>query len=117
MLLPLVLLLAASTNPSQQFQTRIQEGMAALEKNDLPKARSSFEQATRIAPGNAGSWLMLAQVCGRQKDAKAALTAARKAESLGGDDPRILQGLANFYATIEPDLPKAAAFGARYAAK
>jgi tetratricopeptide (TPR) repeat protein len=117
MLLPLVLLLAASTSPAEQLQSRIQEGMAAVEKNDLPKARSSFEEATRIAPGNAGAWLMLAQVYGRQKDAKAAMAAAQKAESLGGDDPRILQGLANFYATSEPDLPRAAAFGARYAEK
>src|ERR1039457_2699511 len=111
MLLPLVLLLAASTNPAQQFQTRIQEGMAALEKNDLPKARASFEQATRIAPANAGAWLMLAQIYGRQKETKAALAAAQKAEKLGADDPQILQGLANFYATIEVNLPKAAAFG------
>jgi tetratricopeptide (TPR) repeat protein len=89
--------------------------MAALDKNNLAKAQTSFEQATRLAPKQAGAWLLLAQTYAKQKDQKAALAAAQKAESLGADDPQILQGLANFYATLVPDLPKAAHFGGRYA--
>jgi tetratricopeptide (TPR) repeat protein len=112
-----LLLLAVSATPAQQWQARIQEGTAALERNDLAKAQASFEQATRIAPGQPGAWLLLAQTYARQKNDKQAVMAARKAEQLGADDPRILQGLANFYATLVPDFPKAASLGARYAEK
>lgn len=112
-MLATLFLLAAAATP--QFQARIQEGMAALEQNNLVKARTSFEQATRLAPGDPAAWLMLAQTCARQKNEKDALAAARKSETLGGSNPKILQGLANFYATLVPDLPKAAALGQRYA--
>lgn len=112
-MLATLFLLAAAATP--QFQARIQEGMAALEQNNLVKARTSFEQATRLAPRDPSAWLMLAQTCARQKNEKDALAAARKSETLGGSNPQILQGLANFYATLVPDLPKAAALGQRYA--
>lgn len=59
--------------------------------------------------------MLLAQTLAKQKNAKAALDAAQKAEKLGGENTRILQGLANFYATLSPDLPKAAELGIKYA--
>ncbi len=115
MLAPLLFLLAATATPAEQFRTKVQEGMAALDQNNLAKAQASFEQATRLAPKHPGAWLLLAQTCAKQKDQKGALSAAQRAETLGAGDPQILQGLANFYATLVPDLPKAAKLGARYA--
>jgi tetratricopeptide (TPR) repeat protein len=116
MLLPVVLLLSVSSL-SAQVDARVRDGQAALEKNDLAAARKSFEEATRLQPENAGAWLLLAQVCARQKETKAALAAAQKAETIGANEPAVLQGLANFYAGIVPDYPKAAALGAQYAEK
>lgn len=115
MLLPAVVLWACSLAASGQFEARLQEGIAALDKNDLASAQASLEQATRLAPENAGAWLLLAQTYARQKNREAGLAAAQKAEALGGEDPKILQGLANFYVGLLPDFPKAAALGARYA--
>lgn len=116
-LFSLILLLAASTTPAQPFEARIQEGVAALERNDLTKAQSNFEQASQLAPKNASVWMLLAQTYGKQKNPAAALSAAQKAESFGADDPKILQSLAEFYARLAPDRTKAAALGARYAEK
>jgi len=115
MLLPAVVLLASSLAASGQFDARLQAGMAALDKNDLASAQTSLEEATRLAPEHAGAWLLLAQTYAKQKNRESALAAAQKAEALGGEDPKILQGLANFYVGLLPDLPKAAALGARYA--
>lgn len=93
----------------------IERGVAALDANDLPAARASFENATRIAPGSAPAWMMLAQTLGRQGDLAGARTAADKAERYGAKDPAILQGLANFHGSVLRDLPRAAGLGARYA--
>jgi len=117
MLLPALVLLVNSVPDSGQFETRMQEGVAALEKNDPATAQVSFEQATRLEPKNAWAWLLLAQACARQKNRKSALDAAQAAETLGAADPRILQQLANFYYGMAPDLPKSASLGARYAEK
>src|SRR3974390_562961 len=116
-MLSYVLLLAVFATPAQQFQARMQEGMAALAQKNLTKAQASFEAATRLAPRQPEPWLLLAQTYALQKNDKPAVAAAQKAEALGGNDPKILQGLANFYATMVPDLPKAASLGARYAEK
>ncbi len=64
-------------------------------------------------PENAQGWLSLARAYARDKKPEQALEAARKAEALGAADPKILQGLADFYAI--PDPPKAAELGERYA--
>ena len=112
-----LLLFLASATASAQYEARVREGTAALDKNNLAQARASFEDATRIAPAQPGGWLLLAETYARDKDRQKALAAAQKAEQLGADDPRILQGLANFYATQVQDFPKAASLGARYAEK
>ncbi len=62
---------------------------------------------------DASTWLSLARTYAKQSRLQAAVDAARKAEALGASDPRILQGLADFYAKSDP--PKAAELGARYA--
>lgn len=113
MLLALLILVSAAAGPLGQAS--LQAGSEALAKGDLDRARTIFEQATRAEPRNAGAWLLLAQTYAKQQNKEAALKAAGKAESLEPQDPRILQGLANFYAVTVPDLPKAARFGARYA--
>lgn len=114
-MLLLILLLAASVTPAQQLQDTLQEGIAALQQNNLPKAQTSFEQATRIAPDQPRPWLLLAETYARQKNENLARAAAAKAETLGAGDRQILQGLANLYATQLADPVKAADLGARYA--
>jgi tetratricopeptide (TPR) repeat protein len=117
MIVLLFLLWAVPAATTAQSNARIQEGAAALEHNDLAKAQAAFEQATRLAPKDASAWLLLAQTYAKQKSQRPAVLAAQKAEALGASDLRILQGLANFYSTLAPDLPKAAELGARYAEK
>jgi len=67
------------------------------------------------APQTATGWLNLARSQAKQGNREAAFAAARRAEALGAEDPAILQGLANFYATAGADQAKAAALGYRYA--
>jgi tetratricopeptide (TPR) repeat protein len=115
MLAAVLLLLASSSASPNQFQARLQEAAAALDANDLGTAQANLEKATQLAPKHAGAWLLLAQTYARQKKQTSALAAAQKAERFAAADAKILQGLANFYATLVPDYPKAAALGARYA--
>src|SRR3954451_24153041 len=92
-LLFLLLLLADPT----QFQTRMKEGVAAMDRGDVQAARDSFQAAIKLNESDASAWFLLAQALAGQKDIESARKAAGKAETLGFDDPRILQGLANFY--------------------
>ena len=62
-------------------------------------------------------WLSLARTYAKENKRPEALEAARKAEALGAADPKVLQGLADFYAVLVPDPPKAAELGERYAEK
>jgi len=68
-------------------------------------------------PENAQGWLSLAREYAKDKKPDQAIEAARKAETLGAGDPGILKSLADFYATLVPDPPKAAELGERYAEK
>ncbi len=107
--IPALLLLAAVLSAaSAQFQAPIQEGVAALDRGDLAQAQVKFEQATRLAPDNAGAWLLLAETYAKQKKQEPALAAAERAGKLGVADREILRGLAHFYTELQPDLPKAA---------
>lgn len=116
MFLVLLLLFPALAPPPATFESRIQAGVTALDRNDLAAAQANLEQAAQLKPGDAGTWMLLAQTYAKQKNRPAALAAAQKAEGLGDKDPEILQGLANFYGVLMPDLPKAASIGERYAA-
>jgi tetratricopeptide (TPR) repeat protein len=60
---------------------------------------------------------MLAHALAKGNNPSLAAEAARKAEALGGTNPQLLRALANFYAGLVPDLPKAAELGEKYAAK
>ena len=64
---------------------------------------------------DAQGWLSRARAYAKDQKRSEAIEAARKAEDLGGADPKILQGLADFYAIVLPDPPKAADLGQRYA--
>ncbi len=110
-----LLVLAVAAVASGQVTDPLEAGIAALEKNDLGKAQAVFQQATRSAPENAKAWLLLAQTYARQKNLQPSIAAAEKAETLGAGDPSILQGLANLYATLLADPPRAAALGEKYA--
>jgi tetratricopeptide (TPR) repeat protein len=110
MLLPFLLLLILD-DPAKL----IAHGVAALGANDLTVAQTDFEQATKQAPSNATAWMLLAQTRAKRGDSKSAQEAAAQAERFGGKDPAVLQALANFYGSAMRDLPRAAAFGARYA--
>ena len=111
----LFLLWTASAPVPGQLEARIQQGTAALQANELEKAQLAFEAAAKLAPGDPGVWLLLARTYAKQKNETAALNAAGKAEQLGDSNPRILQGLADFYATASPNPAKAADLGTRYA--
>ena len=109
------LVLAASTAAMAQTDERVNAGIAALKANDLAGAAVKFEEATRQNPNNVEAWLLLAQTDGKLKKREAALEAARKAETLGPENPDVLQALANMYSGVLGDPAKAADLGARYA--
>jgi tetratricopeptide (TPR) repeat protein len=95
MSLVLCFLLAFGAAP--QFQTLIEEGLAALENKDLAAARRSFEQATALAPTSAPAWFLLARTYAESDDLTAALAAARKSSEFAGSDATNLYNLAVFY--------------------
>ena len=100
LLLSLVLLAAAP--PS--FEANMREGMAALQRNDLPVAQQSLEQAVRVQPSSGAAWFLLAQTYARRDNMKSALPAAQRASQNAGKDPTILYNLAVFYRDAEmPD--------------
>jgi len=113
--IPLLLLLGASTAVFAQVDERLAAGIAALKANDLAGAAVKFEEATRQNPNNVEAWLLLAQTDGKLQKRDAALEAARKAETLGAENPDVLQALANLYSGVLQDPVKAASMGARYA--
>ncbi|MCY7398135.1 MAG: aspartyl/asparaginyl beta-hydroxylase domain-containing protein [Sphingomonas bacterium] len=46
----------------------LEQGYAALQRGDLPGARTAFEAATAAAGNDVRGWLLLAQTCARQDD-------------------------------------------------
>jgi len=100
MLALLVLLLAP---PDPQFQARVREGLAALEKNDPAGAQKSLELAARLDPSSAQVWFLLTRAYEQQNNRKAALAAADKAGRFAGKDAAILYNLALFY--LDAGLP------------
>ena len=74
-----------------------------------------FLQAGSAPSSDPKAWVMLAEKYAAEKNENEARAAAARAEELGGKDAAVLQRLANFYAGILPDLPKAAELGWRYA--
>ena len=83
-------------------------GQSQSQTNDPGEARSSYEQATQIAPGVSGYWVGLAKVATQQGDLPGADAAVRKAISLDPTSAR-----APVSAGIHPDAgePIAGVFG------
>jgi tetratricopeptide (TPR) repeat protein len=92
----------AAAPPS--FEASMREGMAALQRNDLPAAQYSLEQAVKMEPASAAGWFLLAQTYAKRDNMKSALPAAQRASRNAGKDASILYNLSLFYRDAElPD--------------
>lgn len=109
-MLPILLFLLTVDLPTPLLQ----QGLLALQHNDLAKARIAFESVTKQEPRNAFAWVSLAETYGRLKQAAAADAAAAKAEKFGGDNPVINHALA-IYFTKARDFVHAAQLEQKYA--
>jgi tetratricopeptide (TPR) repeat protein len=110
-MLVLLLLLFAD---SASFDAVFRMGLTALSQNQLTAARGQLETAAKLKPTNPRVWLALAQTYRKLKEDASSLAAIAKAESLAGDDPATLHGLAFLYSETG-NYEKAASFEARYA--
>jgi tetratricopeptide (TPR) repeat protein len=98
------------------FDTTFRAGLAALQQNDLARARKQLESASQMEPRHAHVWLALAQVYWKQHETALAGSAAEKAGQLAAGDPVILHGLGLFYSE-SGNYEKAADCEAAYAAQ
>lgn len=110
-MLALLLLLFADPN---SFETVFRAGLTALSQNQLSAARAQLESASKLKPDDARVWLALAQTYRKLKAEASSQAAIAKAESLAGNDPATLHGLAYLYSE-SANFEKAALFEARYA--
>jgi len=108
------LLLPALLMPPLQPSNLLRE-VAVAESSDLAKTQARLEQLTKREPHNDQAWVQLAQVYAQRKKNEQALAAAARAETLGAEDPAVLQSLVSLYIELQPDLKKAAELEARYA--
>ena len=102
-LLPVLLLCgaapwaAAATQTTSAFETDLRNGIVALQKQDLARAKQDLERAEAAQPSNAVVWAALAETYLRSNDSKSANAAARKAGKLGADNPVVQHALALFW--------------------
>jgi tetratricopeptide (TPR) repeat protein len=109
----LCLLLLAQAD---SFDSTFRAGLAALQQNDLARAREQLESASQMEPRRAHVWLALARVYWKQHETGLAGSAAEKAEQLAAGDPVVLHGLGVFYSE-SGHYEKAADCEAAYAAQ
>ncbi len=105
------ILLGASAVAGAQpasFDDELRRGLVALQNSRLTEAQQSLEQASRLQPANPKVWMALAQVFLRNRQPGPANAAAKRAETLAGDDPVIQRALGIFYSESR-DFSKAAA--------
>jgi tetratricopeptide (TPR) repeat protein len=98
------------------FDNALRTGLEALRGDNLPVARASLEDASKMQPNNAKVWLGLAQTYWKLRLPDLAQSAAAKAQSADPENPVVLHGLAYFFSE-SGDPAKAAPFEARYAEK
>ena len=108
----LILWLLFWTDPG--YDTLLQDGLVALHTNRTQEARSTLERAVKMKPDAGEAWAALAQVYARLNFTVSARNAAAKAETVGGKDPAVLRGLADYYA-VAGDAAHAADYEQRYA--
>jgi tetratricopeptide (TPR) repeat protein len=107
----LLLLFAASS-----FDDSYRAGLIALQRGDLPSARTNLEAASKLAPRDGRVWVALSQTYWRLHKNAEAEDAAGKAGALAPEDPGVLQGLAIYYSETNQTL-KAAQAEAKWSAK
>jgi len=83
--------------PRPQTPDLLRQGLSALQRGDLAEAREDLEQASESDPRNPYVWSSLAETYLRLQDRDKALSAAGKAEKLGGDNPVLVHALGMFY--------------------
>jgi tetratricopeptide (TPR) repeat protein len=91
-LLFLLLLLLAS-DP----RALLQQGLVALQHNQLPEARSALEEASRLDPKNPYVWTSLAETYLRLNQPDKAESSASQAGKWGGANPVVKRALGMFY--------------------
>jgi len=84
-----------------QYKTVLTAGLTALRANDLPLARRSLEQASKMPEADAMVWLGLAETYRRSSEPERADQAAARALGMAPDDPRVLHDLAMYHSTTE----------------
>jgi len=99
---------------ASSFDDQLRRGLVALQNNDLAEARQSLEQASQLQPENPRVWAALAQTYLRGKQTDQAKAAARRAETLAGDDPVVQHALAIFFSETG-DFARAADLERRFA--
>src|SRR5258705_124996 len=78
---------------ADSFDSTFRAGLAALQQNDLARAREQLESASQMDPRRAHVWLALARVYWKQHETGLAGSAAEKTEQLAAGDPVGLHGL------------------------
>ena len=114
-LIVLLLVPVAVAFQASSFDDEFRQGLIALQHKDLTAARDSLERASQLQPQNPKVWVALAQVYLGSKQVEQANAAAKRAESLAGDDPVVQHALSIFFAGTG-DFAKAAEMERQFAA-
>ncbi len=96
MLLHLVLI-TTLTAGANDVSTLLQHGLQAMGRGELVTARQDLEQASQLDPRNAFVWAALAELYLRIQQPALAVSAARIAETQGGNIPVVCHALAIYY--------------------
>ena len=86
----------SAANPAS-FDQLLAQGLVALNSNDLGSARDRLDAATKLNPQSGEAWIALAQTHLKLKDIGSADSAAKRAEALAGNNPRLLRALLIYY--------------------
>ncbi len=88
-----LLLLLLASDP----RALLQQGLVALQHNQLPEARSILEEASRADANNPYVWTSLAETYLRLGEPQKAESSADKAAKLGAANPVVIRALGMFY--------------------
>lgn len=88
-----LLLLLLASDP----KALLQQGLVALQHNQLPEARSALEEASQLDPKNPYVWTSLAETYLRLSESDKAESSASQAAKLGAANPVVTRALGMFY--------------------